>query len=82
MIQFMCICIDVMNLSETWLDESVSDVEVFPDSSDLTVIRRDSNRRGGGIAIVLSNSIHFRLCSDFCAGHVESLWIELFPISS
>jgi len=44
-------CIDIMTLSETWLDESVSDAEVFSDNSNLTVIRIDRNRRGGGVAI-------------------------------
>jgi len=72
-------CNDIMTLSETWLDESVSDAEVFSGNSDLTVIRRDRNRRGGGVAIVLSSYVRFRLCSDYCEGHVESLWIELFP---
>ena len=63
-------CIEVMTSSETWLDESVSDVEVFPDSSDLTVIRRDRNRRGGGVAIVLSNNVRFCLCSNF----LKDMW--------
>ena len=44
-------CIDIMTFSETWLDESVSDAEVFSDNSNLTVIRIDRNRRGGGVAI-------------------------------
>ena len=60
-------CIDIMTFSETWLDESVSDAEVFSDNSDLTVIRRDRNRRGGGVAIFLSSYVRFRLCSDYCA---------------
>jgi len=47
-------CIDVMTLSETWLDKSFSDAE---DSSDLTV---DRNRRGSGVAIVLSNNVCYR----------------------
>ena len=56
-------CIDIMTLSETWLDESISDVEVCPDS-DMSIVRRDRNRRGGGVAIVVSNNVRFLLCSD------------------
>jgi len=48
-------------------------------SSDITVIRQDRNRDGGGVAVILSNNVPFRLCSDFCKGHVESLWLELYP---
>jgi len=70
--------LDVMTLLETWLDESVFDAEVFPDSSDLT---RDRNRRDGGVAIVLSNNVYVIVYADFCKGHVESLWIECFLVA-
>jgi len=66
-------CIDGMTLSETWLDGSISDLEIFPDSSNITVIGRNRNRYGGGVAVILSNNVRFCLCSDFCEGHVESL---------
>ena len=29
-------CIDIMTLSETWLDESISDLEICPESNDMT----------------------------------------------
>ena len=71
--------VDVMTLSETWLDETVTDLEVCPDGYNLLIFRRDRNRWGGGVAIVLSNHIRCRACPDISEGNVESLWIQLYP---
>ena len=71
--------VDIMTLSVTWLDESVSDLEVCPDGYNLLVFRQDRNRRGGGVAIILSNHISFRICPDISEGNVESIWIQLYP---
>ena len=37
--------VDVMTLSETWLDNTITDLEVCPDGYDLLIFRRDRNRR-------------------------------------
>ena len=71
--------VDVMALTETWLDDTVTDIEVCPCDHNLSVVRRDRNRRGGGVAILLSNHIRFCVHQDLSEGHIESLWIELFP---
>ena len=73
--------IDIMTLSETWLDDTVSDLEVCPPHYDLNIVRRDRNRRGGGVAIIFSNRVRYRTCSDLSERSVESLWVELFPNS-
>ena len=46
-----------------------------------SIIRRDQNRRGGGVAILLSDRVHYLPCSDINTGNIESVWIELFPNS-
>ena len=69
--------IDVMTLSETWLDESISDLEVCPN----LIFRWDRNRRGGGVAVILSSNIRCRVCPDLSKGNIESLWIQLYPNS-
>ena len=71
--------VDVMMLSETWLDDTVADLEVCADGYNLLIFRRDRNRRGGGVAIILSNHIRCKLCPDISEGNVESLWIQLYP---
>ena len=73
--------IDVMTLSETWLDDTVSDLEVCPPQYGLNIVRRDRNRGGGGVAILFSSHVRFRSCFDLSYGNVESLWVELFPNS-
>jgi len=71
--------VNIMTLSETWLDETVSDLEVCSDGYNLLVLRWDRNRRGGGVAIILSNHIPFKICPDISEGNVESIWIQLYP---
>ena len=71
--------VDVMTLSETWLDESASDLEVCPNGYNLLIFRRDRNRRGCGVAVLLSSNLRCRVCPDIFDSHIESLWIQLYP---
>ena len=66
-------CYDIMTLSETWLDETVTDLEMCPVGYDLFIDRRNTNQRGGGVAIILSSNIHCSVCSDTSKGNIESL---------
>ncbi|XP_064393634.1 uncharacterized protein LOC135341084 [Halichondria panicea] len=45
---------DVYALTETWLDDSISDIEIF--IPDYTIIRRDRNRHGGGVLLYVRES--------------------------
>ena len=46
---------DIICISETWLDSSISDEEIkIP---DYEVVRKDRNRRGGGVAIYFHESL-------------------------
>ena len=49
----------IISICETWLDESISNDEVF--IPGFTLIRRDRNRHGGGIAIFIYNSVRFTI---------------------
>ena len=60
----------IMTLSETWLDDTVSDLEVCPPHYGLSIVRRDRNRRGGAVAIMFSNHVRYRLCFDLSEGNV------------
>ena len=71
--------LDVLTLSETWLDESICDAEVSLPGYNL--LRQDRNRHGGGVAIFISASIKFTHRSDLQSNSIENLWIELFPDS-
>ena len=37
------------------------------------------DRRGGGVAFLLANHVHYTVCSDLYFGKIESLWLQLFP---
>jgi len=45
----------------------------------INIVRNDRNRRGGGIAFLLSPRVKFVLRPDLCEGKIESIWIELYP---
>ena len=48
---------NIISLCETWLDETISDEELYIDGYTLT--RRDRNRNGGGVAIYTQDTIPF-----------------------
>lgn len=73
--------IDVLTLSETWLDETINDQEIIKYGTGIHIVRNDRNRRGGGVAILLSERMRFRPRLDISEGKIESIWIELFPRS-
>ena len=61
----------VITLSETWLDETVSDTEVpLP---GYTIIRNDRNHHGGGVAILINNSIRCTPHHDLQLNSVETM---------
>ena len=71
--------IDVLAVSETWLDTSIGNAEVCPDGYDL--LRRDRNRNGGGVGIFVNNSLRYIVRPDLETINIESIWIEIYPSS-
>ena len=65
--------IDILALTETWLDESIDDSEVS--LAGYSILRKDRNRRGGGVAFIISNQIRFKSCSEISEGQAESTCI-------
>ena len=70
--------IDVFAVTETWLDSSIEDCEIFLYSFPINIVRNDRNRRGG-VAFLLTPRVKFVVRSDLCESTIESLWIELYP---
>ena len=71
--------IDVFAVTETWLDSSIEDSEIFSYSFPIIIVRNDRNRRGGEVAFLLSPRVKFVFRPDLCEGLFESVWIELYP---
>ena len=65
----------VIAISETWLDETVTDSEI--ELEDFNVIRNDRNRNGGGVCLYIKNNIAFNVRSDLCNVQIESIWAEI-----
>ena len=72
--------IDILALTETWLDSNISDLEVCPRT--YSIIRNDRNRRGGGVAFLVKKTLSFVPRPDFSFTPIESVWIEIFPGSA
>ncbi len=66
--------IDILCITESWLHSQIFNNEFVPPS--YTVYRRDRNRRGGGVLIIVSNQIRSKLI--FTHTIVEIITIELF----
>lgn len=69
--------LDVLGLSETWLDSS------FPTSGiiiqDYKLIRNDRSSRGGGVAFYIKKNLKYRILDipDLQGSQLESLWVTV-----
>lgn len=70
--------LDVISVTETWLNDSVNDDEILP--SDYNIIRKDrpSNKRGGGVLLALRKGIECnRVTSAIWSDRLEIVAVEL-----
>ena len=67
---------DVIGLCETWLDDSIpNDRLLIPGYSE--PLRKDRNRRGGGVLLYFSESLPVVHRSDLEINGLELLWIDV-----
>jgi len=55
-------------------DDTIPDSEILPVDCGYLLFRRDRNRHGGGVVILLSNHLPYCPHPDLSGGHVESIW--------
>ncbi len=67
---------DILTLSETWLDGSITDDQLKLDGYNL--IRKDRNRHGGGVAVFIRNDIHFKVCEEYSNDSYEVIWLHVY----
>ena len=65
----------VISITETWLDDSITDEEVS--INDYCIIRKDRNRNGGGVCTYIRNDLASNIRTDISDHTDEFLWIEL-----
>ena len=62
-------------ITETWLDDTVSDSEIH--INNYSVRRKDRNRQGGGVCFFIRNNLTFNARNDLDHPELEASWIEL-----
>ena len=66
---------DLLALSETRLDSSISDCLVKIRGYD--IVRKDRSRTGGGVCIYLRSTINFKIRNDLVSDDIEAICIEI-----
>ena len=69
--------VDVLTLSETWLNSSITDGELQLPGFSCIRQRRRENRSGGGVIIYVCEGLSYRVRDDLMIGENECIWIEL-----
>ena len=67
--------IDILSISETWLDSHIPDQLVS--LHGFTTIRKDRNRKGGGVQVYVSDLLIVTHLSRLEHEHIESLWVSI-----
>jgi hypothetical protein len=62
-------------VSETWLDDSVTDEEVTVPG--YSVVRKDRNREGGGVCLYIRDNICFNKRDDLITNNIEFLAVDI-----
>ena len=70
----------VVSLSETWLDENISDDELH--LSGYNIIRRDRDSFEGGVAVYIDEHLQFNHIHMEALSNIEALWFEFTPTKS
>ncbi len=65
--------IDILIISEVWLDDIITDSQVKVD--DYTIEINDRNRHGGGVAIYIKHDLNYTLRDDLNKD-IECLWLQ------
>lgn len=65
----------VLAITETHLDQTITNGQL--ELKGYNILRRDRNRRGGGLAIYLQEHLLFKVRDDLCVDGIEILWIQI-----
>ena len=68
--------LDIMSVSETRLNSTITDGMIHVDGYD--IIRKDRSRNGGGVCIYLRSSINYQIRQDLIPADLEAICTEKF----
>ena len=69
---------DIISINETWLDSTIANHEVDIDGHEL--IRKDRNRKGGGVAMFVRSSINYKFRLDLLPENLEIIVVEVLKV--
>ena len=69
--------IDVLTLSETWLNSLIFDEEIRLPGYLCVRKDRTGHKRGGGTLIYIRENLPYRIRNDLMTEDIECLWIEI-----
>ncbi|KAG5874796.1 hypothetical protein JTB14_012432 [Gonioctena quinquepunctata] len=71
--------LDVLGITETWLNENISDAAVKIDNYNFIRLDRGNNRRTGGTGVYIRSTLKTRLVAEFSQSEVniEQLWVVI-----
>ena len=71
--------VDVIAITETWLNPEIPDGPVS--LTNFSIVRKDraSGKRGGGICAFIKPDIPFSTLTDLCVPEIECVWLKLRP---
>ena len=67
--------IKILCLNETRLDHTISDGEI--EINGFNIVRKDRNRKFGGVAIYICKTINFEIRDDLVDHSKEMIWLEI-----
>lgn len=68
--------LDIVGLSETWLNKGISTSALEIEGYKL--IRKDRNQRGGGVGFYINNAYKFRVLDVSSFGdNIEQIWVSV-----
>ena len=65
----------IICISESWLDNSISNNEI--EIPDYSIERCDRNRNGGGVCLYIRNTLAYNSRIDLHYNNLEAIWIDL-----
>ena len=71
---------DIIGITETWLNEEISDVEL--NINDYTIFRHDRlNKTGGSVILLIKKDIKVNIRDDLLKEFEESVWCDVIAKS-
>ena len=65
----------VLGISESWLDDTITDAEIVLPGHD--VHRRDRNRRGSGVLVYVNHHVCCKRRMHLESDEIEAIWLEI-----